>query len=244
MIVLVHGVPESAVLWDLLRERLGGDSVALTLPGFAAPRPDGFGATKDDYAAWLTGELEQFDGPVDLVGHDWGAALTYRVATTRGDLLRSWAADVANVMHPHYTWHDFAQIWQTPQVGEEFFASQAGVSAEDLAAGYEAMGVPPGRTGALVPLGDPVMASCIMDLYRSATPRIFDTWGDVLTPTSSPGLVLHAADDPFGDGSLSTEVVARLGARQATLTGVGHWWALQDPDQAATVLNAFHASVD
>jgi len=57
------------------------------------------------------------------------------------------------------------------------------------------------------------------------------------------GLVLHASDDSFGDEALSAEVAAMLGARQATLTGVGHWWALQDPDQAATTLNGFHASV-
>jgi pimeloyl-ACP methyl ester carboxylesterase len=244
MIVLVHGVPESAALWDKLRERLDGPSAAVALPGFACPRPDGFGATADDYAAWLVGELEAVGGPVDLVGHDWGAALTYRVATTRGDLLRSWAADVANVMHPRYEWHDFAQIWQTEGAGEEFFAAQAGVPAGDLAAGYEAMGVPAADTGVLVPLGDPVMASCIMDLYRSATPRIFDHWGDALGPTAAPGLVLHADDDSFGDEARSTEVAAMLGARQATLRGVGHWWALQDPDQAAAALNGFHASID
>jgi pimeloyl-ACP methyl ester carboxylesterase len=105
------------------------------------------------------------------------------------------------------------------------------------------MGVPAADTGVLVPLGDPVMASCIMDLYRSATPRIFDHWGDALAPTTAPGLVLHAAEDDFGDEALSDEVAALLGARRATLSGVGHWWALQDPAQAATVLNGFHASV-
>ena len=243
MIVLVHGVPESAALWGRLAPLLDGESTALSLPGFATPRPDGFGATKDDYTDWLVGEIEQFDAPVDLVGHDWGAALTYRVATTRGELLRSWAADVANVMHTDYTWHDFAQIWQAPGAGEDFFAGMAGAPAADTAAGYEAMGVPSGETGALVPLGDPVMASCILDLYRSATPRLFAAWGDDLTPTSAPGLVLHATDDPFGDERLSAEVATALGARTGTLTGVGHWWALQDPAQAASVLNAFHASV-
>ncbi len=95
----------------------------------------------------------------------------------------------------------------------------------------------------LVPLGDPVMASCIMDLYRSAAPRIFDTWGDALAPTTAPGLVLHAGDDPFGDEVRSAEVASMLGARQVTLSGVGHWWAVQDPDQAARVLHTFHASV-
>ena len=38
----------------------------------APPVPDGFGATYLDYRDWLVGELERFDAPVDLVGHDWG----------------------------------------------------------------------------------------------------------------------------------------------------------------------------
>ena len=244
MIVFVHGVPESAALWDHVRGMLDGESVALSLPGFASPRPDGFGATMDEYVDWLISELDGIGEAVDLVGHDWGAALTYRVATTRGDLLGSWAADIANVMHPAYEWHDFAKIWQTPGAGEEFMASQAGVPLSDLAAGYEALGIPAADIGTLVPFGDTVMASCILDLYRSATPRIFSSWGDSMAPTSAPGLVLHASDDPYGDQTLSSEVAALLGARQETLTGVGHWWALQDPDQAASVLNTFHASVD
>ena len=64
-----------------------------------------------------------------------------------------------------------------------------------------------------------------------------------MTATTAPGLVLHATDDPFGDEVLSGEVADMLGARRATLTGVGHWWALQDPYQAADVLTRFHRSV-
>ena len=54
------------------------------MPGFGCPRPAEFGATKDEYVEWLVAELEGMDGPVDLVGHDWGAGLTYRVATAHG----------------------------------------------------------------------------------------------------------------------------------------------------------------
>lgn len=79
MIVFVHGVPETASLWDKVRSHIEAESVALTLPGFGCPRPDGFGATKDEYVEWLVAELDTFDEPVDLVGHDWGASLTYRV---------------------------------------------------------------------------------------------------------------------------------------------------------------------
>ena len=244
MIVFVHGVPESAALWSRVRDLLEAESVALALPGFGNPRPDGFGATKDEYVDWLVAELETFDGPVDLVGHDWGALLCYRVATTRADLLRSWAGDVANLLHPDYRWHDFAQIWQTPGAGEEFMSAQAGVPQSDLAAGYQALGIPADGVAVLVPFSDAVMTSCILDLYRSATPRIFDFWGADLAPTSAPGLVLHPTDDPYGDERLSGEVATMLGACMETLPGLGHWWALQDPAAAAAVLATFHASVD
>src|ERR1700691_2141299 len=114
MIVFLHGVPETSALWDKVRAEFDEETVALQLPGFGCPRPSGFGATKDDYVEWLVGELARLEETHALIGHDWGAGLTYRVATAHGGLLRSWIADVANVMHPDYVWHDFARIWQTP----------------------------------------------------------------------------------------------------------------------------------
>jgi pimeloyl-ACP methyl ester carboxylesterase len=78
MIAFVHGVPETAAIWDTLRTHLDDESVDLSLPGFGCPRPTDLGATKDEYRQWLVDALAEFDEPVDLVGHDWGAALTYR----------------------------------------------------------------------------------------------------------------------------------------------------------------------
>ncbi len=142
MIVLLHGVPETADLWNHLRQGLDGESVALSMPGFGCPRPEGFGASKDDYVDWLVVELDGIEGPIDLVGHDWGAALTLRVATAHGARLRSWVADVANLLHPDYIWHDFAQIWQTPGAGEDFFHDQLAQPSGDQEAVFEAFGVP------------------------------------------------------------------------------------------------------
>lgn len=69
MIVLGHGVPETAALWDELRTLLPGDTLAVRLPGFGCPRPEGFAATPDAYAGWLIGEIERIGQPVDLVAH-------------------------------------------------------------------------------------------------------------------------------------------------------------------------------
>src|SRR3954449_10444115 len=95
-VVFVHGVPEIPILWDSLRSHLQRDDVVtVQLPGFGCPRPDGFGATKEEYVAWLVGELERLasQGPIDLVGHDWGGGFVVRVVSTRPDLVRSWVTD-------------------------------------------------------------------------------------------------------------------------------------------------------
>lgn len=243
MIVFLHGVPETAAIWDKVRARIDAESVALALPGFGCERPAGFGATKDDYVAWVHGELDAFTGPVDLVGHDWGAALTYRVATAHGERLRSWVADVANVRHPDYVWHDFARIWQTPGEGETFFEEQYALPIETRAGVFEAIGVPPDDALALAQAGDETMASCILDLYRSALPNPHHDWKDAWGPTAAPGLVIHPTADPFDDEEKSRQVAETLGARHATLDGVGHWWPLQAPDAAADLILEFLDSV-
>ena len=58
-VVFVHGVPETHHVWDDLRTQLArAQSIAVGLPGFGTPLPDGFGATMDEYATWLIAELE------------------------------------------------------------------------------------------------------------------------------------------------------------------------------------------
>jgi pimeloyl-ACP methyl ester carboxylesterase len=243
MIVFVHGVPETDALWNRMRALLDEESVALSMPGFGCPRPDGFGATKDDYAAWLVGELAKLDGPIDLVGHDWGAGITYRVATAHGDAVRSWAADVGNVLHPDYEWHDFAKIWQTPGEGEAFFEQQNAATPEDRTVLFESMGMPHDDALAMTSAADDVMASCILDLYRSATPNPYKDWGDAFGKTAAPGLVIHPTDDPFGDATKSAEVASMLGAQHVALEGANHWWAVQKPAEAVATLKEFWADV-
>ncbi|MEJ7844835.1 MAG: alpha/beta hydrolase [Acidimicrobiales bacterium] len=242
MIVFVHGVPETAAIWRKVRDLLSRESVALAMPGFGCPRPEGFGATKDDYVEWLVGELEQIDGPVDLVGHDWGAGLTFRVATAYGDRLHSWAADIANVAHPDYEWHDFAKLWQTPGDGEAFVESQNAVAPPERASLFEAMGVPPDDALEMATASDATMGACILALYRSATPNPHHAWGP-WAPTSAPGLVLHPTEDPFGEERLAAEVAEALGARFERIDGAGHFWPYQTPDQAAAVLEAFWSTL-
>jgi pimeloyl-ACP methyl ester carboxylesterase len=242
VIVFVHGVPETAAIWEKVRGAIDRESVALSLPGFGCPRPEGFGATKDDYVGWLLGELDKIEDPIDLLGHDWGAGLTYRVASAHGDRLRSWAADIGNIAHPDYEWHDFAKLWQTPGEGEAFVETQNAQPPEERAQLFEAMGVPPEDALQMASASDATMGACILALYRSATPNPHHHWGP-WAPTSAPGLVLHPSDDPFGDETLAAEVADSLGARFERIDGAGHFWPYQAPATAAKILQSFWASL-
>jgi len=243
MIVFLHGVPETSALWDKVRAEFDEETAALSLPGFGCPRPPGFGATKDDYAAWLVEELEKFDAPIDLVGHDWGALLTYRIATTRGELLRSWCADVANGVHPDSKWHQYAKIWQTPGEGEAYFKAIEATPVETVAEAYERLHLSHDDALTLARWYGETMGTCILDLYRSATPNVHATWGSAFGPTSAPGLILFPELDAFGNEAMSHEVAQNLWAQEATLKGVGHWWALEAPKEAANVIRQFIATV-
>src|SRR5438876_12000035 len=132
---LVHGVPDTHHLWDKMRARLSRrDVLAPNLPGFGAPTPTGFHPVKEAYVDWLIDEIARVGSPVDLVGHDWGALLVQRLASLRPDLVRTWACGNGPA-DAEYVWHDIAQQWQTPGVGEQVMeAFTPAAMAEALAA--------------------------------------------------------------------------------------------------------------
>jgi pimeloyl-ACP methyl ester carboxylesterase len=243
--VLVHGNPETPAVWDPLREHLDGDDVvALQLPGFGAPTPDRFEATKEEYVDWLVDELEAIGEPVDLVGHDWGGGFVLRVACTRPDLIRSWVSDVAGLLDPEYVWHDFAQIWQSP-AGEQWVTDTLAQPTEERVATLEAIGIPRPQAIAFTDAFDDQMGRCILALYRSAAQPALREWGrDAEAAAARPGLVISPSDDPFTGGSeFSERASKRLGARFELLEGSGHWWMLQDPARGASLLTEFWATL-
>jgi pimeloyl-ACP methyl ester carboxylesterase len=223
MIVLLHGVPETADIWDQVRERLDAPSVALALPGFGCPRPEGFSATKEAYVDWLVEQLRNIERPIDLVGHDWGGGFSIRIGQHHPDLVRSWVSDVAGIFHPDYVWHDFAQIWQTPGDGEKFWEDALAAPSD-----------PSGPTGK----ADETMAGCILELYRSATPNAYAHWSEDYRKSERPCLLMQPTEDPFTSTELAPEVAEVLGAKFVPFTS-GHFWPFEKPDEGAAIINDF-----
>lgn len=247
-VALVHGNPESAAIWDPLVAELAragvDDVVRLSPPGFGVPLPAGFPATVTAYRDWLISELERFDRPVDLLGHDWGGGHVGTALMERPELVRSWASDALSLFEPDYVWHDLAQTWQTPGDGEasldEMFAGTPAERAERL----QAFGI--GRPEALQIAGvqGDEMKQAILALYRSAAqPAMAELGKGLSTLASRPGLALVATADPFGGSEeLRRRAAERAGAEVAVLDELGHWWMAEDPARSARVLTAFWRS--
>lgn len=241
--VLIHGVPEIPQIWDPLRSHLHrGDVVALQLPGFGCPRPNGFGATKEEYVVWLVGELERLrtGGPVDVVGHDWGGGFVVRLVSSRPDLVRSWVTDVGALGDGSFEWHKLAKIWQTAGAGEEFFERQLTQTVEERASVLQTLSIPRDVAFAMADAADRTMSECILALYRSAV-DVGREWGPEFRNIPAPGLVVVPSEDPFLPAEAANKAAGQAGADLVDLVGLGHWWMLEDTARAAALLEEFWA---
>lgn len=237
--VFVHGVPETTEVWSpLVAELERDDVVCLPLPGFGGPVE--FEPTMDNYAEWLTSQLVEFE-EVDLVGHDWGALLALRVLADAPENVRSWALDVGD-LGPDFRWHDMATLWQAPGAGEEFMENVVTATTEERVEVLVATGIPTVGAPAMAAAWDATMATAILTLYRSAA-DIGNEWGPGIDEIEGPGLVVQSMQDPFRSPRLAARLAERTGASTAELPDAGHWWMLEQPAEAAAVLERFWSGI-
>jgi pimeloyl-ACP methyl ester carboxylesterase len=245
-IVLVHGNPETGAIWDDLVPHLRDDDVVrLSPPGFGSAIPSGFDSSSDAYRDWLAGELEKLAQPIDLVGHDWGGGHVMRIAMDRSDLIRSWTTDILGIFDADYIWHDMAQAWQTPEIGEQAVAQMLSMPVEDRVKRYESLGMTSAIAQKVAAGANNEMGSAILALYRSAAQPVMRDLGTALPRAAAkPGLALIATEDSYCGGErLARRSAERAGAKVAVLEGAGHWWMCQQPKQGADAINAFLATL-
>lgn len=244
-VVLVHGIPETDVIWRPMLKELGRDDViTLSPPGFGAPAPERFGASWIEYRDWLIGELETIGHPVHVVGHDWGGVHSMNAVLTRPDLFLSWTIDVMGGYDPEYVWHDFAQEWRTIDKGEAAIEAFLGGTVDERAQANEFLGIPAEAAQLLAEGQDRTMIRCLLSLYRSAPESILKQMAANLADASAvPGLVVIATDDDFvGNVDMRRRTAVRAGARVVELPS-GHWWMLENPSLAAETLTTFWISL-
>lgn len=241
--VFVHGVPDSPAVWRPLIEILGleaENTLVPNLPGFSEAAPKSFKSTKDEYADWLIGLIEERvekTGPVDLVGHDWGALLTLRVASLRPDLIASWAVSNA-VIDDQYVGHRTARAWNTPILGEIVMGAIAMVGLEKS---LMEQGVPADVAREENDQWKRGFASkSILRLYRSADGlRFSGPWVKDLARLPSNGLLIWGENDPYVDLSVGERFSANHQTPIKVINNAGHWAIAERPQDVAEALSSF-----
>jgi len=241
--LFLHGVPDSPAIWRPLLGALdlGDTPVAVpALPGFTGPLPARFSATKEAYADWAVGEAEALfaaHGPIDIVGHDWGALIAQRVAMLRPELLRSWAISNA-VIDPDYRGHRLARIWNTPVLGEIFMALS---KPAKLAEGLAAQGMPADIAAEeAAQWANRDKRRAILKLYRSAKGLSFEhDWGRDIAQLPANGTLVWGAGDPYVELSVAQRFATNTGTPLAVIEGAGHWAIAERPAEVAAALRDF-----
>ena len=206
------------------------------LPGFVEPAAADFPATMHAYADWLAGEVDRLyaaSGPVDLVGHDWGALLALRVAHLRRARIRSWTL-VNGAFDPQYRGHFIARVWATPVLGDLSRLVFCPLTVRMVIRLCHVPAPVAAREAARV---TPSMKRCIVKLYRSAGGlREFGPWYDGLDAMPERGLVVWSGRDPFMPRALAERVSARTGAALHVEEEASHWLPLTHPAALAQLL--------
>jgi pimeloyl-ACP methyl ester carboxylesterase len=97
-VILLHGFPESSIMWAGLMERLGGEGYRCFGPdqrGYSpGARPGGVEAY--EYRELVSDVMALADAlgyaRFHLVGHDWGSAIGWAILHLHPDRVRSWTA--------------------------------------------------------------------------------------------------------------------------------------------------------
>lgn len=241
--LFLHGVPDSPAIWRPLLAALdlGDTPVAVpALPGFTAPLPAGFAATKEAYADWAAEQaaaLAAEHGPIDIVGHDWGALLAQRAAMLRPDLFRSWTVSNA-VIDPDYRGHRIARIWNTPILGEIFMALSKPAA---LARGLADQGMPADiAEEEAEQWTNKDKRRAILKLYRSAKGLSFaHDWARDLDRLPANGALIWGEGDPYVHLSVAERFAASNGMPLTIIEGAGHWAIAERPQEVAAALRAF-----
>ena len=254
-VLLLHGVPETSATWLPLMADLGKDRVCL------APDLKGLGESeaKEPYdIPTLAGELaalvlHEIDGPVDVVGHDWGGSLGLALAGARPDLVRRLvvvAAPYREIDFGHAWYMGVAALPLVPDVA--FLLAGERIVRQAFAMAWKAERPPERLEEYVAAYAAPERWGAMLAYYRAAVrPRLARAVRSAVggdTPrTGLPkvkverSLVVWGSDDPPMPLHVGEAVVRDLGpdATMLTVPGVGHWPHEEAPDVVLPAIAEF-----
>jgi pimeloyl-ACP methyl ester carboxylesterase len=246
-VVLLHGFPDSGRLWRHQVPALAGAGFQVIVPDLRGYGRSGQPEAVEAYSmALLAGDVmailaELGIGRAHVVGHDWGAALAWALASFAPGSVDHLA--VLSVGHPatfrrtleqcEKSW--YMLLFQFPGIAERWLT-------EDDWANFRSWGRHPDADQVIADLAANGSLTPGLNWYRAnVRPESWVARPVQLPPVQAPTMGIWST----GDGAL-TEIQMTDSAenvagpwRYERLDGPGHWLQLEAPDQLNTLLLDF-----
>ncbi|MDQ1517523.1 MAG: hypothetical protein QOE80_3353 [Actinomycetota bacterium] len=253
-VVLLHGWPDSARVWRHQVPALAGAGFRVVVPdlrGFGdSDRPDGTAAYR---AKLLCGDVV---GILDalgveraaVVGHDWGAALAWMLASVfapdRVERLAVMAAGHPEALRNtgprqrQLSW--YVLLFQFAGVAERWLTMDDWMHFRETVGGTD--GGYPDVDAAIAELSRPGALTASLEWYRANwTPETLVAPPLGLPPVGCPTLGIWAGGDAFVLEDQMRDSAAYVAGpwRYERLDGAGHWLQLDAPDRVNALLLEF-----
>jgi pimeloyl-ACP methyl ester carboxylesterase len=243
-VLLLHGFPDSLGMWDGVRERLlaaGLRVIAYDLRGFGeSSAPAGrrhyvIDAVVGDAIGVI--EASCAAGALTVVGHDWGALISWCLCVVRPDLVARHVA--ISVGHPLAYRHAgieqklrswYALAFQVPGIPERVASARDWTMMRLLAGGH------PQLDRAIAEMARPGRLTAGLNYYRANGSAIVrsGTFGSCSVPT----LGIYSTRDPYLTERQMTGSERYLSGEWAyeRIDDAGHWIPLEQPGRIAELI--------
>ncbi|MDX6257240.1 MAG: hypothetical protein QOJ11_3574 [Frankiales bacterium] len=251
-VLLLHGVPQTAIAYRHLFPVLAADRVVL------APDLKGLGSSEvggpydvptlvREMAALI---LHEVDGPVDVVGHDWGGVVALALAKARPDLVRRLVVVNAPYRKVNLVRAFHIPLFSLPALPEVVFR----LGGRRLVDGMLRLAWksdrpldPDVRDRYAAAYAQPQRVSAMLGYYRAGTraqiARLRSRGETPAHPAPSGlgRLVLWGAADPVMPMAIAESVCRDLGpaAELVSLPGIGHFPLEEAPEDSVRIITRF-----
>lgn len=242
-VLFLHGNPGSFKDWQRFVPQVGEFSrvVAPDMPGYgSAERPKKFNYTVDGYAEHLHALIVELGiKKVHLVLHDFGGPWGLQFACNHPELVKSLTC-VNTGPAPDYVWHDFAQIWRKPIIGEIFQFLSTHWSLRFFLNRDNPKPLPLEFTKLMVKDIDWGLSRGMLKLYRATDLAVLTKKLErQLKQLNVPALTLWGEGDKYVPVKHAQAQKEFFNAEIHTMPNCGHWPMIDDPELFESLLIPF-----
>lgn len=244
-VVLVHGYPESSLMWESLMGRLAAAGRRCVAPDLynlgdsAETRPASFHGALEDFNAFMD---RLALGDVVVVVHDWGGFIGLAWACDHPDQVAALVISDTGFFS-NARWHGLGETIRGPE-GDALLAGIDRDGFAGLLNGSGSVFSPELLDAYWRPFEEGRGRRATLDFYRSLDFSMLSPWDGKLAQLDVPSLILWGEDDPFATLAAARRFDRELpDTRMAIVEGAGHFVWDEAPARCADEVERFLAQL-